>query len=167
MTHAHTDRLFDTHQLEHFFLHLLTAIVVALFCGLIASPARARHAQRQVYVVSNDRGGVVSTRQNEIQDIAVHGQKVEIRGAVCLSSCTMFLGAPDVCVHPQTSFGFHGPSDHGRPLKPAQFEYWSQVIASYYPRKLAQWYLKTGRYTLRKYHRLTGAQLVAYGIPRC
>lgn len=167
MTDAHTARLFDPHHWDQLFLQLLTAILVALFCGLIATPTRARQLQRQVYVVSNDRGGVVSARQHEIQTIAAHGQKVEIRGAVCLSSCTMFLGAPKVCVDPKTSFGFHGPTDHGRPLSPSQFEYWSQVIASYYPRKLAQWYLKTGRYSLRKYHRLTGAQLAAYGIPRC
>lgn len=127
----------------------------------------AGSAAMVVRVIHNDRGGVVGARVQEINQIQMRQQRVEIRGKVCLSTCTMYLGAGDVCVHPDTKFGFHGPSYYGRPLKPRQFEYWSQVIASYYPEQLRGWYLNTGRYKAEGYYTMTGAQLIRLGITQC
>ncbi len=120
-----------------------------------------------VRVVQNDRGGVVGSRVQEIAQLQQQRHRVEIRGQVCLSTCTMYLGAPNVCVSPQTRFGFHGPSYYGRPLKPQQFEYWSQVIASYYPDRLREWYMATGRYKSDGYYTITGAQLIRMGVAQC
>lgn len=150
----------------------LACYVRLVFCVIATTlltlgPSAAGTASMVVRVVHNDRGGVVRTRAQEIADIQMHHQRVEIRGRVCLSTCTMYLGAGNVCVSPKTKFGFHGPSYYGRPLKPHQFEYWSQVIASYYPANLRDWYLSTGRYKAEGYYTMTGAQLIQMGVARC
>ena len=124
------------------------------------TPVNAGPSAMLVRVVQNDRGGVVGVRAQEIADIQVNQQRVEIRGKVCLSTW-------NVCVDPSTRFGFHGPSYYGRPLQPRQFEYWSQVIASYYPDRLRNWYLNTGRYKAEGYYTITGAQLIRMGISQC
>ena len=147
----------------------------AQMCALMFSVALLTGAERVyaapitklVYVVNNDRGGVVGHRAQEIAKIQTQHQRVEIRGRVCLSSCTMYLGAGNVCVSPGTKFGFHGPTNHGRPLKPHQFVYWSEVIASYYPARLRDWYMAKGRYRSEGYYTITGAQLIAMGVSRC
>ncbi len=151
---------------------LLACIPRFLVCAfltlpMVLGPAAAGPTAMLVKVVHNDRGGVVGARAQEIAGIQMRQQRVEIRGRVCLSTCTMFLGAGDVCVSPNTKFGFHGPSYYGRPLKPAQFEYWSQVIASYYPAGLKNWYLAEGRYRSKGYYTMSGAQLISMGIPQC
>lgn len=120
-----------------------------------------------VRVVQNDRGGVVGRRAQEIAQIQSQGQRVEIRGSVCLSSCTMYLGSGDVCVDPKTKFGFHGPSYYGKPLKTEEFEYWSAVISSFYPQNLRNWYMTKGRYKFDGYYTLYGAQLIQMGVPKC
>lgn len=109
----------------------------------------------------------MGNRAQEIAKIQSRNQRVEIRGKVCLSSCTMYLGAGDVCVDPNTKFGFHGPSYYGQALEPKQFEYWSTVIASYYPERLRQWYMTEGRYKTDGYYTMYGAQLIRLGIHQC
>ncbi len=91
---------------------------------------------QQVIVIGNDMGGIVGNRAAEIQRINASGARVEIRGDVCVSSCTMYLGVGDVCVSP-TDFSFHGPSFFGADLPERDFEYWSQVIASTTTRRCA------------------------------
>lgn len=120
-----------------------------------------------VLVIGDDHGGKVSDRQRQIARIKQQQQKVEIRGTHCLSSCTMFLALPDVCVHPDTIFGFHGPTDFGAPLLPQQFEHWSQIIASHYPPALRRWYLQTARHRLTGYYNMTGHQIAAHRIDLC
>lgn len=148
------------------YLLRLIACVSILF-SMTYSPVSAGPSAMVVKVIHNDRGGVVGARAQEIHTIQLRQQRVEIRGKVCLSTCTMFLGAGDVCVNPNTKFGFHGPSYYGRPLKPEQFEYWSQVIASYYPAGLKEWYLTTGRYKSKGYYTMSGTQLIALGVASC
>ncbi|MGR1583105.1 hypothetical protein ACSSNL_16770 [Thalassobius sp. S69A] len=147
-------------------------LCLSVVCALLTAsdgpgPHQAWAAQPKDHVVLNDRGGLVSERLAEMARLAANSTPIQIRGRLCLSSCTMFLGAKTVCVIPQTRFGFHAPTDHGRPLPPKAFEYWSHVIAAHYPHALAEWYLKTGRYLHKGYYYLTGAQLIAMGIPAC
>ncbi|MGH1355090.1 MAG: hypothetical protein ACRBBS_08435 [Thalassovita sp.] len=148
-------------------LALAFGLSVAIAGILNTNVAHAGPNSMVVRVVHNDRGGVVGNRAQEIASIQSRHQRVEIRGRVCLSSCTMYLGAGDVCVDPNTKFGFHGPSAHGRPLEPQQFEYWSAVIASYYPERLRDWYMTEGRYKSDGYFTMYGAQLIRLGIAQC
>jgi hypothetical protein len=124
-------------------------------------------AQASVHIVRNDRGGIVGTRAAEIRRIKSTGQRVEIRGRICLSSCTMYLGAGDVCVSPDTEFGFHGPSYYGKPLAPQYFEYWSEVIADHYPKPVRDWFMTKARYKQSGYHTLLGAELIRLGVESC
>jgi hypothetical protein len=124
-------------------------------------------AQASVHIVGNDRGGIVGNRAAEIRRLKSAGKRVEIRGRICLSSCTMYLGAGDVCVNPNTQFGFHGPSYYGRPLAPQYFEYWSDVIADHYPAPVREWFMTKARYKQTGYYTLLGAELIRLGVKSC
>ncbi|MFZ3583473.1 hypothetical protein ACOI1H_15050, partial [Loktanella sp. DJP18] len=114
-------------------------------------------------VVGNDRGGLVSKRAQEVNMLRRNGQRVEIRGRICYSSCTLYLGASDVCISPQTTFGFHGPSRNGTPLPADQFESWSRLMASYYNPPLQHWFMQQGRYAIHDLYEMSGSQLIRMG----
>jgi hypothetical protein len=143
-------------------LHRLT-LVLTYGLAVLSTQADAQ----QSLIVGNDRGGLVATRAREVDSIKRLGQRVEIRGTVCYSTCTMYLGASDVCVSPNTTFGFHGPSRSGAPLPTDQFERWSRLMASYYNQPLQQWFLQQGRYKINDVYRMSGSQLIALGYRTC
>ncbi len=152
------------------FRHPFTSAVAALFFGLAGTsdPAAAQNASSlPPYVVGNDRGGVIKDRLRELRRLRLSGQPVEIRGAICYSTCTMLLGLPNTCISPRTQFGFHGPTLNGRRLPPDRFDYLSRVIAHYYPQPLKDWYLETGRVRLKKIYRISGANIIRMGIRSC
>ncbi len=115
------------------------------------------------YIVRTDYGGSVKERLLAIQTLRAANRRVEIRGTACLSSCTMLLGLKNVCVMPNTVFGFHGPSRRGVPLEKALFDRVSIIIAQHYPRALQGWYMDHARFSLTTLHRLTGADLIEMG----
>lgn len=121
----------------------------------------------QPLVVRNDRGGELRKRLKQLDLLRRSRRPVEIRGGVCFSTCTMFLGLPQTCISPRTVFGFHGPSSYGRPLSPKVFEKASHVIADHYPAALRSWYLETGRYRIRTLYRIRGERLIELGVRRC
>ena len=151
------------------------------FCGLvftvmtlgISSVPQHAAAQSNVsfatdpLIVRNDRGGLLRERLREIGQLRQQSRPVEIRGAVCHSTCTMFLGLPNTCVSPNTTFGFHGPSSYGRALDPATFNRASEVIASYYPAPLQRWYMEKGRFKIRSLYRIKGSNLIDMGVRAC
>lgn len=152
-------------------LHVLLLValaglaILAGAAGTRAQSVPAGYAVRPI-VIRNDVGGDVGVRANQIVAMRASGQSVEIRGAVCYSSCTMFLALPDACVSRHTQFGFHRPSYYGATLSPEKFEYWSQVIAAHYPAPLRDWYLRTGRYS-RQLMMIPGAEIIRLGVPEC
>ena len=138
-------------------------LLLALALSHVTGPALAQ----QTLVVGNDRGGLVGERARLVDRLRQNGQRVEIRGNICYSSCTMYLGASNVCVSPKTTFGFHGPSRSGVALPPAQFETWSRLMASYYNAPLQQWFLQQGRYTINEIYEMSGSQLIQLGYRTC
>lgn len=120
-----------------------------------------------ILIIGNDRGGYVGQRAQEISDLNDSATRVELRGRICLSSCTLYLGVHDLCISPRTVFGFHGPSRHGAPLPPSEFEHWSQVMATHYAAPLRAWFLSDARFEIDNYHRITGKNLIALGYPSC
>jgi len=143
---------------------LCLAVAVVMLSALSTSFA---DAQGSALIVRNDRGGVVGDRVDEIDRLKASGQRVEIRGTICLSSCTMYLGAGDVCVNPDTRFGFHGPSYYGKPLAPDYFQYWSEVISDYYPKPVRDWFMQKARHRLNGYYTVKGAELIRLGVRSC
>lgn len=118
-------------------------------------------------VVNNDRGGLLRDRLRQLAGLRQQSRPVQITGNVCLSTCTMFLGLPNTCVSPSTTFGFHGPSSYGRALDPATFDTASRIIADHYPPTLRQWYMNTARYNIRGMHRVSGQNLINMGVRSC
>jgi hypothetical protein len=118
-------------------------------------------------VVRNDRGGLLRERLRQIGQLRQQSRPVEIRGAVCFSTCTMFLGLPDTCISPQTTFGFHGPSSYGRALDADTFNRASRVIASHYPAELKTWYMDKARFKIRSIYRVKGEQIIRMGVRAC
>ena len=115
------------------------------------------------YIVQSDSGGSVKKRLEDIYALRISQRRVEIRGAACLSSCTLLLGLSNACVSPTTVFGFHGPSRRGRPLSKQQFEQVSRIIAAQYPPEIQFWYLNEARFALADMNMRTGAELIAIG----
>lgn len=142
------------------------ALMAALALSSLASGVQAQAAG--ILVVGDDRGGMVGARAQEIEGLRQARIRVEIRGSICLSACTMYLGAGDVCVSPATTFGFHGPTRNGQPLDPAEFEHWTAVMARYYAPWLRDWFMEGPRYRFgTNYVGLTGADLIRAGYPAC
>ena len=146
--------------------------ILAVAISLGSAP-QTTQAQTQIsytpepLVVRNARGGLLRERLREIGQLRKQSRPVEIRGAICFSTCTMFLGLPNTCISPDTTFGFHGPSSYGRPLDPATFNRASKVIATHYPEPLKQWYMDEGRFKIRSISRVKGANIIKMGIPAC
>lgn len=140
---------------------------LALVFSLVLALVPAASAQQAVWVVGDDRGGALAARVIEISTLQAVGTRVEIRGRVCYSSCTMFLGAGDVCVSPATEFGFHGPSGRNGPLDAAAFEQWSEIMARHYKPALRRWFMERARHEKGSLLRLQGIELIRLGYPSC
>lgn len=146
----------------------MLAMAATFAVGVVGAPLQGNAAASRIFIVTNDRGGLVRDRANEIVQLRNSQLRVEIRANRCLSSCTMYLGAGDVCVNPSTTFGFHGPSYYGQALSPDRFEYWSQLISGHYPEPLRNWFMETGRYKTSGYYRIKGSQIIELGgYPTC
>jgi len=143
----------------------LSHAVAMVALTLATSPALAQGTM----IIEDDRGGAVDARVQLIQDYKSSDVHLEIRGRFCLSACTMFLGMKNVCVSPDTVFGFHGPSSavYGIGLASKAFEYWSHVMADHYPEPIKSWYLKDGRNRIVGFHEITGRGLIDLGVAEC
>lgn len=149
------------------------AITVGLiFLGVFTTPSVATAQTNVSYseqplIVRNDRGGLLRERLREISQLRQQSRPVEIRGAVCYSTCTMFLGLPNTCISPDTTFGFHGPSSYGRTLDPDTFSRASLIIASHYPAPLKDWYMNRARYKIHSIYRVKGENIIRMGVRAC
>ncbi len=144
---------------------LLLLAAIAIVPQFLAFPAAARSGN--VLIVHNDRGGVLTDRAHKIESLAARGTAIELRGPLCISACTMYLGAPNVCVSPTATFGFHGPSFSGQAMPTAEFERWSQFMAKFYNEPLRVWFLRTGRYRQIGYYSIKGSELIRLGYQSC
>ena len=144
--------------------HLIWSIFVAI--SIIPSVANAQSSTSQI-VIGNDFGGLIWNRMVRLRDIHTSGQSVRIDGAICFSTCTMYLGVANVCISSDTVFGFHGPTATDRQLRERDVDFLSTLIASYYPPALRAWYLQTGRYSTNRIYRIQGSELIRLGLPSC
>lgn len=143
-------------------------VTMSLLHGAAAQAAQTRPLGfMETIIVPNDRGGSVRQRHDEIRMINRLHQQVEIRGRECLSSCTMYLGADNVCVEPNTSFGFHGPHRFLKTLTKTEFDQWSRFISGYYPPPVQTWYMQKARYKTATVSRIKGRELIRLGVTQC
>lgn len=141
----------------------MLAVAATCLGAATASPAQ----DRGVVVIRDDPGGRIVARLHEIDRILATGQRVEIRGRFCHSTCTMMIGLPGTCVSAGTRFGFHGPSFLGVPMSARQFDYWSWQMARFYPPPLRDWFMRTGRHRIDGLYELSGVELIRMGIREC
>ncbi len=141
--------------------------LMAIAVSISAAIAPTRVNAQQLLVVGSDRGGYLHDRLIELENLQRSGVQVEIRGRICYSTCTMFLGLPGTCVDPDTIFGFHGPSRSGLRLAPEDFDYFSQVMADYYPEPLKSWFMTKARNRINGFHKIKGSELIRMGVPAC
>ena len=128
----------------------LTTIITAAIVAL-AAPATA-----STYVVPDDHagGGNPGWYANHISNLDSKGASIEIRQPMCMSSCTLYLTAKDVCVEADTILGFHGPSNWavaltginalntGNAKRQEQIRNWGYLYAKA-SRQLADWFVKS------------------------
>lgn len=143
------------------------AVAALLALGLLFNAAPESAFGSEPLVIYNDYGGFLHERLSQLEDLRRSGQRVEIRGKHCYSTCTLFLALPNACVSPNTQFGFHGPSRSGVRLQPSVFEKYSRLIAGHYPRKLRNWYLRKGRTRIDGLYKLAGHRIVRMGAKSC
>lgn len=114
----------------------------------------------RVFRVHYDGGGNILDYVRELSEIQRNGDRVEIVGT-CLSSCTLYLGANDVCVAPDAVLGFHGPRGYLGivPLSPSDCESYRRIMAMSYPPGIREPFLeKWCNFTLRM-QTLTGQEV--------
>ncbi|EET48904.1 hypothetical protein [Thalassobium sp. R2A62] len=148
----------------------ITLLAATLFATTFPQTSQAQTEvsfQSEPLIVGNDRGGLLLERLRQLTRLSRESRPVQIRGNICFSTCTMYIGLPNTCVLPTTTFGFHGPSSHGRALSPATFDQASSIIADHYPPALREWYMETGRYRVNNMYRISGQNLINMGVRSC
>lgn len=118
-------------------------------------------------VVRDDLGGFIRSRMEELRRIEAAGHSVRIERGACYSTCTMYLGLENMCTTPFVTFGFHRPFAINRRLSQQEFDYLSELIASYYPPPIKTWYLETGRYRSNGIYRIKGSEMIRLGVRAC
>lgn len=134
--------------------------LLALICGAVSGIA-------EPLVIQNDRGGYLAKQLDRLAELKKSDRRVEVRGDVCFSTCTLYLSLPNMCADAETIFGFHGPMRIGRKMSTEEFDYFSQLIASHYPERIGQWYLETGREKRFGAHKIKARDMAQYGVKIC
>ena len=142
---------------------IFAALCTAIFIFAPLPSLAQQKAALPTLDVGNHRGGKLRDQIYQLEILRHSGQPVRITGDFCYSTCTMYLGLPQTCVSPRTVFGFHGPSENGRPLDQATFERASQLIVANYPPVLHDWYMAYGRHQRIGLLKVNGAHLIRIG----
>ncbi|MCG7520525.1 hypothetical protein [Ruegeria sp. Ofav3-42] len=139
-----------------------TAALAALF--LMSVPAASNEIQ-----VVDDPGGRIVDRMVQIEIANKTNAQFQIIGEYCHSSCTMLLGADDVCISPDTMFGFHGPHRFKRvKMTVDEFDRQSASLSRYYPHPIRNWFMSKARFAgPDELLFVSGEYLIGLGIKEC
>ena len=121
---------------------------------------------RPIGPLPRDSGGWVHDYRNKVLRANLHNERIEIRGT-CISACTMWLGAKNLCVAPDAMFWFHAARD---PIIGWTDPGGSALMMSMYPLAVSRWAQKEGallRLEFSVRHMLTGEDLIAMGVQKC
>ena len=144
------------------------SVVKSSLCAVVMSLIAAPVARAEVVTIREDRGGPVVTYIDHVAQLSKSGAEVRIEG-LCLSACTLYLGAKNICIGEEAKLGFHGPASAfgGFPLPKPEFERLTKQMARHYPKPLRDWFMSTARYELTDYYVVTGAEAIRMGVKRC
>ena len=144
---------------------------VLLLSGCIHNPAPVtRDAPDVLRITGADFGGGLSARAAHVRSLNREGVRVEIDTPTCLSACTFYLGADDVCVTARSRFGFHGPLHEASvllfpiPLGGEDGDYWRRAWAGLFwdMPELQAFVAEAVQGT--RFHYITGAELIEMGM---
>ena len=113
-----------------------------------------------------DPGGNVFAYQAKVWAADRAGRRIEIRGT-CVSACTMFLGAKNVCVSKNAMLWFHAASD---PDTKKISNLGNDVMRAYWPKPVQDYVERSGALRTVSFTRgraLSGVELQAMGLPDC
>jgi len=115
--------------------------------------------------VTYDMGGSIKARLEEMQ-----GMSGVVIDGECFSACTLYLGLPETCVTSRAKLGLHSPktklSGYIMPLPKDEWESLTQLMSTYYPEKISEWYMAEARHST-DIVTITGEQAVAMGAKAC
>lgn len=119
-------------------------------------------------IVREHPGGSLGGTIADVEDIGMPDLPVRIVGRYCHSACTLFLGAKDLCISPETRFGFHQPRKRPgtRKITEKQIFFSVELMGSYYKPGLRDWWLNEGSRSKRLVY-LDGRDLVKFGYRAC
>jgi hypothetical protein len=113
-------------------------------------------------------GGYVIGTISDVEDLNTLGLPVRIVGRYCHSACTLFLGAREVCVSPDTVFGFHQPRKAGGKVQISAAELRASIgkLADHYRPGLREWWMNKGSRS-KDIITMTGRELTRFGYQLC
>ena len=131
---------------------------------LMSLPATPNEIQ-----IGNDPGGRIMDRMVQIEIANRTDVQFQIIGDYCNSSCTMLLGANDVCVSSETIFGFHGPHRLDRKkMSTDEFDRKSVTLSSYFPSPVSSWFMSKARFAgPGELLFVSGEYLIGLGVKEC
>lgn len=132
----------------------LVAIVITLVLTA-CSPNLAHRAPGNKFIVVFDEGGWIESYQKQVEGFIRTGTNVEIRG-LCASACTMYLGVPNVCVHPTSELMFHGSIPV---LAEETKDEGDETMSQHYTPELKQWYNRNAKHLQFVFKSLSGQEL--------
>lgn len=113
-----------------------------------------------------DGGGVLYGYYTDVLRADMASREIRIRGT-CISACTVYLGAKNVCVEPDAMLWFHAASDGDRTRPDVRA---TEHMMTYYPDPVRDWARKTGvdrEVTFTRRRALSGEELIRMGVKRC
>lgn len=157
---------------------IIATIAALALSGCLHNPPPASDTRPVdvLRITAPDMGGDVTARLHHIRTLDAAGTRVEIDTGTCLSACTFYLSMDDVCVTPDSRFGFHSPlhpiSILTNPLLPVRYpgpngDYTRQVMVEMFDhlpplRAFVAEAVQSPYFTYR-----TGAQIIEMGIEEC
>ena len=110
---------------------------------LLSALVSAIHAEVRI---ADDRGGRIGNYVDKYQGLSTSGDTVIIDG-LCLSACTMVLGAVPhdrICVTSRAILGFHAAWDSGADGREVTNRDATQMLYSMYPPRVRRWIAARG-----------------------
>lgn len=113
-----------------------------------------------------DAGGSLYTYFNSVLSADLLGREIRISGT-CISACTIYLGARNVCVEPDAVLWFHAAHDPNTRMIDHKA---TQQMASYWPEPVRDWARRNRaleRIEFTMSQGITGRELINMGVKRC